>query len=222
MVFALTAAGALPAQAQSLPASHSRMAPLQEYLIRDRNAEIALARTAAADSISRQAEVLVLGPKGYEVAVHGTNHFVCLVERSWDGSPQFWNPKIRAPDCLDAAAARFFLPIVFMRTHLALAGKSQAEIEEAMDVASRQKRWGEPGVGAMSYMMSKDQYLNDQAPNWHPHVMFFVPLAMATAWGANLPGSPIISNDDRPDRLTIYMIRVPRWSDGTPDANAGR
>jgi hypothetical protein len=215
------AAGTVPAQAQVVQTPDSQMAPIHEYLIADRQAEIELARSAAAESISRRAEVMVLGRNGYEVAVRGTNHFVCLVERSWDGAPQFWNPRIRGPDCLNAAAARFYLPIVRMRTRLALAGKSQAQIEEALEVAFKQKRLAPPGAGAMSYMMSKRQYLNDQAGNWHPHVMFFVPLAMASAWGANLPGSPILSNDDAPDRLTIFMIPLARWSDGTPDAAAG-
>src|SRR5271169_3951196 len=62
---------------------YSSMAALNEYLIPDRNAEIALARSAAPDSISRDAKVLVLGPHGYETAVEGKNGFVCLVERSW-------------------------------------------------------------------------------------------------------------------------------------------
>jgi hypothetical protein len=226
MVLALAAlaAGALPTQAQSVRTPYSHMASPEAYLIADRNAEIAFARSAAPDSISDKAEVMVLGRKGYEIAVPGTNQFVCLVERSWDaaiGAPQFWNPKIRGPDCFNAAAVKSYLPIVLMKTRLALAGKSQAQIGEAIQVAFSQKRLPPVGVGAMSYMMSKDQFLNDQGGNWHPHLMFFVPLAMGKSWGANLPGSPILSSDDAPDRLTIFMIPVARWSDGTPDSNAG-
>jgi len=218
MVVALTAL--LAGRALWAQAPYSQMAPVDEYLIPDRNAEIALARSATPESISAQAEVMVLGRNGYEVAVKGTNHFVCLVERSWDGAPQFWNPKIRGPDCFNAAATRFYLPIVLMKARLALAGKSRAQIEEAVEIAFKQKQLAPPEAGAMSYMMSKGQYLNDQAGNWHPHVMFFLPLAMAKTWGANLPGSPVLSNDDPPDRLTIFMIPVARWSDGTPDAKA--
>ncbi len=222
VVLVLTALAAGAAQAQSVQTANSHMAPLHEYLIADRNVEIALARSAAPESISGKAEVMVLGPKGYETAIPGGNHFVCLVERSWDGAPQFWNPKVRGPECLNAAATRFYLPIVLMKTRLALAGKSQAQIGEAVQGAFEQKRLEPPGVGAMSYMMSKASYLNDQAGHWHPHVMFFVPLSMGKAWGANLPGSPLLSNDDALDGLTIYMIPVASWSDGTPDANAGR
>ena len=71
-------------QAQS-KTQYPSMAALNEYLMPDRNAEIALARSAAPDSISRDAKILVLGPHGYETAVEGKNGFVCVVERGWMG-----------------------------------------------------------------------------------------------------------------------------------------
>ena len=64
---------------------YASMAALDEYLMADRNAEIVLARSAAPDSISRDADVLVLGQHGYETAVKGKNGFVCVVERAWMG-----------------------------------------------------------------------------------------------------------------------------------------
>src|SRR5580658_4335703 len=70
------------AQAQDAKAPYPSMAPLDQYLI-ERSAEIALARSAAPDSISQDAEVLFLGRHGYETAVKGKNGFVCMVERSW-------------------------------------------------------------------------------------------------------------------------------------------
>ena len=73
---------------------------------------IALARSVAPDSISRDAEVMVLERHGYETAIKGTNGFVCIVERSWTApidNPDFWNPKLRAPICLNAAAAQSYL-----------------------------------------------------------------------------------------------------------------
>ena len=99
------------------------MAPLDQYLM-DRDAEIALARSAAPDSISRDAAVMVLGRHGYESAVQGKNGFVCIVERSWTSpidDPGFWNPKGRAPLCLNAAAARSYLPRTIKKTELVLA-----------------------------------------------------------------------------------------------------
>src|SRR5499427_4435532 len=103
------------AAAQSDP--YPKMAPVDQYLM-ERNAEIQLARSAAPDSISRDATVLVLGRQGYETAIEGKNGFVCKVERSWMASfdwPEFWNPKVRGADCLNPQAARSILPIAFLR-----------------------------------------------------------------------------------------------------------
>src|ERR1700757_3252629 len=99
--------------AQDGKASYPSMAPLEQYLIEDRNSEIALARSAAPESISRDAEVMVLGRHGYETAVPGKNGFVCIVERGWTApidDPNFWSPKLRGPICFNAAAAHSYLP----------------------------------------------------------------------------------------------------------------
>ena len=222
MILAAVAVATLPMHAQSTQKTYPKMAPIDQYLIADRNIEIALARSAAPHSISDNAEVMVLGRNGYEVAVPGTNHFVCLVERGWDaaiGDPVFWNPNIRGPNCFNPAAVRSYLPIALMKTRLALAGKSQAQIDEAMQAAFREKKLPALEPGAMCYMMSKQGYLNDQARHWHPHVMFYVPLSMSKTWGANLAGSPIVSGDDLSDHLTIFMIPVARWSDDSTDSS---
>jgi len=82
------------ALAQSHSPLYPSMAPLSQYLMSDRDAEVALARSAAPTTISRDAQVVVLGPTGYLTAVEGKNGFVCVVERSWMSpfdSPQFWN-----------------------------------------------------------------------------------------------------------------------------------
>ena len=71
------------ALAQDAKTPYLTMAPLDQYLMPDRNAEIALAQSAAPEAISRDADVLVLGKHGYETAVKGKNGFVCLVERGW-------------------------------------------------------------------------------------------------------------------------------------------
>lgn len=223
LALAAVAAAALQMRAQSSQTPYPKMASLDQYLIANRNAEITLARSAAPESISDKAEVMVLGRNGYEVAVPGTNGFVCIVERSWNspiGAPEFWNPKLRGPDCLNEAAAKSYLPIVLMRARLALAGDSEAQIDKAMQAAFNQKKMPPLEPGAMSYMLSKQGYLNDHALNWHPHLMFFVPLAMSKTWGANLAGSPVLASDDVSDRLTIFMIPVARWSDGTADSRA--
>ena len=205
-----------PALAQT---AYAAMAPVDEYLIADASAEIALARTAAPASISDGAEVMVLGREGYTTAAKGTNGFLCIVERGWGAAttePEFWNPNVRAPICFNPAAARSFVPIYLMKTKLALKGKSKAEILEATSLALDRKDLPALEPGAMCYMMSKQQYLNDEGKSWHPHLMVFVAGDAAKSWGADLPGSPVISANDPEERVTILMVWVAKWSDGTP------
>ena len=207
------------AQTNASKATYPAMAPLDQYLMPDANSEIALARTAAPKSISEGAEVMVLGPRGYTTAVKGTNGFLCIVERSWGAAtdhPEFWNPKVRAPICFNPSAAKTFVPIFLMKTNLVLAGKSKAEIVEATASALDKKELPALEPGAMCYMLSKQQYLNDEGMNWHPHLMFLVAGDVASSWGADLPGSPVIAAADPEERATIFMVLVGKWSDGTP------
>jgi hypothetical protein len=205
-----------PAQAQQQ--TYASMAPIQAYLIPDEHAEIALARSAAPTSVSQAAEVMVLGNKGYTTAEKGSNGFVCVVERGWGAAtndPEFWNPKVRSPICFNPAAARTYLPIYLMKTTWALAGKSRTDISKAIAAAFDSKALPTVEPWAMCYMTSRQQYLSDQAMNWHPHLMFFVPGDATKRWGANLPGSPVIAASDPEERVTIMLVWVGHWSDGT-------
>ena len=159
------------------------MAALNQYLMPDRNAEITLARSAAPGSISHGAKVLVLGPHGYETAIEGKNGFVCVVERGWmapfdgDLAVNFWNPKIRAPICFNPPAARSILPMTYKRTEMVLAGQSKAQIIDGIKTFIKQELPPlEPG--AMSYMMSKEQYLTDDGDHkFTAHLMFYTPVS---------------------------------------------
>jgi hypothetical protein len=198
--------------------AYAAMAPLEQYLMADANAEIALAKSAAPASISDGAEVMVLGREGYTTAVKGTNGFLCMVERGWGAGtedPVFWNPKVRGPICFNGAAARSFAPIFLMKTKLVLAGKSKAEIVQATGAAMDSKELPALEPGAMCYMLAKGQYLSDEGKNWHPHLMFFVSGDAGKSWGADLPGSPVMAANDPEERATILMVWVGKWSDGT-------
>jgi hypothetical protein len=214
-----------PAKAQDAKTPYPAMAPFEQYLMPDRNEEIKLARSAAPDSISGDAEVLVLGKTGYETAVQGKNGFVCLVERSWTAGKNdsnFWNPKTRGPLCLNPPAARSYLPRTIKKTELVIAGRTKAQIFEAIAAAIDNKELPAPEPGAMSFMLSKQGYLGDQAGGpWLPHLMFFTPETESQAWGADLPGSPIITFQNPEERLTVFLIPVRRWSDGTAALPAG-
>jgi hypothetical protein len=196
-------------------AAFPRMAPVEQYRMASPSEEIVLARSAAPPSISSDADVMVLGDHGYEMAVKGKNGFVCLVERSWFASfddPVFWNPKIRGPDCLNPAAASTVLPVNLERTLWVLTGLSKAEMIARTKSSAVARR--APAPGSMGYMMSKEQHLGD-AGHWHPHLMFFQSYTAATAWGANLPGSPVFSSVGGPNEGTVFFVPVGNWSDGT-------
>ena len=137
------------------------MAPVDQYLM-ERDAEILLARSAAPDSISSDATILVLGRQGYETAVRGKNGFVCMVEGSWMAafdSPEFWNPKVRGAECLNAPAARSILLIADLRTRMVMAGHSKAEIVSALKAAFDNKQLPDLESGNMVFVMSKSAYL---------------------------------------------------------------
>ena len=206
------------AQAQADKNQYANMAPLDQYLIADQDAEVALAKSGAPPSISGEAEVMVLGRAGFKTAVEGKNGFVCVVERGWGAgtdAAEFWNPKIKAPICFNPAAARSFLPIFLMKTKLVLAGKSKAEIVAATNAAFDKKELPALEPGAMCYMLSKQQYLNDVGKSWHPHVMFFVSGDAAKSWGADAKDSPVMAGPDPEERATIMMVWAEHWSDGT-------
>jgi hypothetical protein len=214
---ALVLGAARQAQTQDQKNPYPSMAALEQYMMA-REAEIAMARSAAPESISRDAEVMVLGRHGYETAVKGKNGFVCVVERSWTAGtddPDFWNPKVRAPICFNPQAARSHLPLTLKKTEVILASRSKDQMSEAVKTAFDRKELPTLESGAMCYMMSKQGYLSDRDGHWHPHLMFFVPETDVVTWGAGLPGSPILGDEDTLDRLTLFLIPIAKWSDGT-------
>jgi hypothetical protein len=209
-----------PANAQTMKPAYPEMAPVERYRIANREDEVALARSAAPPSISGDAEVLVLGSHGYETAVKGRNGFVCFVERSWAAGfddPEFWNPRIRAPNCFNPPAVRSELPNVLKRTEWVLAGATRRQLIEKARAAVASREFKAPEAGAFSFMLSKEGYLNDEAAGpWLPHVMFFLPHGHADDWGANKEGSPVIGQDAGPIESTVLFIPVRSWSDGSP------
>jgi len=211
-VFALTAAAG------------NNAAPLSQYLMSPQ-AEIALARSAAPASISKGATIMVLGAHGYTVAQKGRNGFTCIVERGWMqpfGAPNFWGVKMRAPICYNAAAARTVLAYTYKRTELVLAGASKSQIQHRIVAAIAANALPMPEAGSMAYMMSKSQYLNDDAKAWYSHVMIFTSMNdsanSGASWGADLLRSPVVfdSQDKMPEPWSCFFVPVAHWSDGTP------
>ena len=221
--------GFLVPKAAAQSDKYSKMAPVDQYLM-ERNAEILLARSAAPDSISSDATVLILGRQGYETAVRGKNGFVCMVERSWMAqfdSPEFWNPKIRGAECLNRQAARSILPIADLRTRMVMAGHSKAEIVSALKAAFDNKQLPDLESGNIVFMMSKSAYLYDAGDHNGPHLMFFTALKDGKDWGAGASGSPVVSgpywflSSKEPSQakglppILVFAVEVAKWSDGT-------
>jgi len=219
-----------PAAAQDPKQPYPTMAPVEQYLM-ERDAEIALARSAAPDAISRDASVIVLTRHGYETAVQGKNGWVCWVGRGWMAMfdhPEFWNPKVRAADCLNPPAARSLLPYAYKRTELLLAGQSKPEVIAAIRSAIEKKELPALKPGSVCYMMSKGSYLTDNGGHNAPHLMFYETAKDDAAWGANLTNSPVLSvnywylsAEAYPQLksfppLSVFLVAVDKWSDGTP------
>jgi hypothetical protein len=214
-----TLASSWQIQAQDAKDPYPSMAPLEKYLIPDRNAEIALARSAAPGAISHDATVLVLGKHGYETAVKGKNGFVCVVERNWMApydNAEFWNPKNRGPVCYNPQAARSILPLTIKRTEQVLARKSKAQIQQWEKAAYAKNLLPttlEPG--AMAYMMSKNAYLTDKDDHNVAHLMLYTPVIDKANWGADAPNSPVFFLQQvPPEPFAVFLVGTGKWSDG--------
>lgn len=187
--------------------------PLSEYLM-PRDAEIALARSAAPEAISSRASVKVLTASGFEMAATGDNGFTCLVLRGWS-APTFsplkmreivYNAKLRAPICYDPVASRTILPMQELRTKLAIEKKDPDTISR--EVASAYTRGALPKMEsvAFGYMWSAKQYLGEAIGAWHPHMMVYSPYYTNAMLGGNAPAgtAPFVSEDEG----TPYAIVV--------------
>jgi hypothetical protein len=209
--------------------TYPRMAAIGQYQMEE-SAEIQLARSAAPTSISGDATILVLRRQGYETAVQGRSGFVCMVGRSWLAAfdwPEFWNPKVRAADCMNPQSARSMVPLVLLRSKMVMAGRSKAEMLLAVKAAFENKQVPKLESGAMDYMMSKTAYLTDEGEHNGPHLMFLTAGMDAKDWGSGAAGSPLTSapywffSSKEPSQMKglppilVFLIGVANWSDGT-------
>jgi hypothetical protein len=213
---------AIPTFVAAFSLGAQKVPDVTPYLDADRDAEVALARTAAPSNVSEKATILVLTPKGYIEAARGTNGFTCVVMRSFAAAPDdpdFWNPRVRAPHCFNPPAVRTVLPAMLAQIDWALAGATAAELNARIKQAYAAKRLTMPAAGAMAYMLSPKQRLSDADPHWMPHLMFYYDRALkATTFGAGGMTAPIIdaSAGDPTGPMQVLYIPTRTWSDGTP------
>jgi hypothetical protein len=207
-VAASLGASALGAQSASYP-------PLSQYLM-PRDAEVALARSAAPAGMSDRATIKVLTKSGYEVARQGDNGVVCMVMRGFTAPSytpaQFRNleydPTVRAPICFTAPAAKTAMPYYELRTRLALERKGPDQIAQAVQAAYATGELPHRDAVTFAYMWSAHQHLGPPGA-WHPHMMVFAPNYDNAMVGGNAFGSPLPQlTDDAGTPFAVVVIPV--------------
>ena len=209
----------LAAAVLAAPLSAQQPTDLSPYLMADRAAEVALARTAAPSNISDSASVIVLTKGGFVEAVHGTNGFTCMVQRSFFAGfsdPNFWFPANRSPVCINAPAVKTVLPEILKRGEWIMSGLSAKEVAKRTKEGYASHAFPMPAPGAMAYMLSPEQVLAPPNSHWMPHLMFYFDRSSpAVAWGTgDANGAVIEAPGDADSPIVLLLVPVRRWSDG--------
>ena len=207
----LTVAAGLPALAAA-----GQYPPIADYMM-PKDAEIALAQSAAPASISEHATLKLLTASGYETVREGNNGFVCLVMRAW-AAPTYtpaafrdlvYDATVRAPICFDPVATRTVLPYYALRSKLGSQGKAPDEIADGVQAAYARGELPKRDTVSFAYMWSADQNLGPGIGHWHPHVMVFAPYYENAMVGGNEFGSPLPQvTDDARTPFTVVVIPV--------------
>jgi hypothetical protein len=176
----------------------------REFLPRDR--EIALARSAAPPAVSDSASVYVLGARGWELAVRGSNGVACHVNRSW--------PDALEPHCFDAEGAETIMRMEMRRTELYHQGVGTEEAGREIAAMLADGRLRLPRRPAMSYMMSAGQRLvgddGRAVGAWRPHLMIYFPYLTAADLGLGDnqdPRSAILVDPGKPTSNIMVIVR---------------
>jgi len=190
--------------------------PIDQYMM-PRDAEIALAKSAAPASLADHATIKVLTKSGFVVAREGDNGAVCMVMRGFSAPTytpaQFrdlvYDPTVHAPICFTAPAARTAMPYYEMRTKLAMEGKSPDQIAEALQAAYVHGELPRRDSVTFAYMWSSHQHLGPGIGAWRPHMMVFAPYYDNSMVGGNEFGSPLPQvSDDAGTPFTVVVIPV--------------
>jgi hypothetical protein len=85
-----------------------------------------------------------------------------------------------------------------------LAGLSKTQVFDGIKAAFAKKELPTAEPGSMCYMMSKEAYLNDRGRHDLAHLM------------SEVPRMDFLVPEDVPEPTTEFIVRVEKWSDGTP------
>jgi hypothetical protein len=181
------------------------------------DAEMALALTAAPAEVSADADVYVLRGTDFVKAKSGTNGCACMVARDLhEGS--------RYPICFDREGAKTMLQREMMEGSLRAKGTSEDDVQRAVDAAYAKGELRLPSKSAVAYMMSPQQVLFSSAQSdgrrvgsWSPHLMLMLPGVTPDQLGlAHESKVDVIQIHDRGASHSELVVKVPKWSDGTP------
>jgi hypothetical protein len=191
-------------------AQERKYAPFSEYAMA-RDAEIALAKSAAPEKISSHATIKVLTQQGYEIAVKGDNGFLCMVMRSWSAAPDprdTYYSKLRAPICFDSIAARTVAPVEELRTRLGLKGEQPDAIAQEVAVLYGRGQLPRMENAAFAYMWSASQDTGSGLGAWHPHMMVYAPYYENSTLGSNEPGAraPFVAGGGTPYSTVLIAV----------------
>lgn len=188
--------------AASVMAPSSRYSPVSAYMM-DQESEVALAKSAAPESISGHATIKVLTPTGYKTVAEGDDGFVCIVMRGWT-APTFspakdlelvYDAKLRAPICFDPIASRTVLPYEELRTKLGMEGLEPGAIADHVAVAYAKGELPKMEGVSFAYMWSADSDLGPGVGAWHPHMMVYAPYYTQSMLGKHDAMGPVVAAD---------------------------
>jgi hypothetical protein len=167
--------------------------------------EIALARSAAPESVSDAATIWLLRNGTFVPAIEGSNGNHCLTMRSY--------PKSVEPLCYDAEAARTIMPIEIRRFELRNHGLGWSEIDARIDEEIRRGSLNLPDRPAMSYMLSsaQDLYAPDgrHVGNWKPHIMLYTPGLSNEDIGLTAQGTDFMQMAESGRPIAHLIVVVP-------------
>jgi hypothetical protein len=212
MAVLLTSIAATPAHADADP----RYPPLAGYMM-SRDAEAALAKSAAPPNVADHASIKILTDTGYLTVVEGDNGFTCIVLRGW-GAPTYtpvpdrdfvFDATVRAPICFNPGAVRTVLPYQELRAKLAMEGKGPDQIAEVVQAAYATGKLPRMEAVAFAYMFSADMYLGPRVGHFHPHVMVYAPYYDNKMLGGNPRGTlQMRISDDEGTPFAVTVIPV--------------
>lgn len=213
--FLFVATSVAAAQGTSAASSARTAYPAKPTPLAD-SAEIALARSAAPDELSKDAAVYTVKDGRVITLRAGTNGSSCMVARDY-------HPGSLYPICFNPEGTRTVLRRELLQMKLRSLGVPEDSIDYAVAAAYTTGELEVPTTMALAYMMSPSQVLFSEASKngrrvgaWHPHLMFYVPGATPAKIGLATASSGPISVSSAGTPQAELIVKLPQWADGTP------